>query len=410
MADYALTLAALVALLAGLALGKAWERYKLRDGRWIDRRKLRDSPHYVQGLNYLLARQIDLAIEEIGKAAGLNQQAVEIQVLLGNLFREKGQVSRAIQTHQQLLQRPRLTRQEQSSVLLCLGLDYSRAGFVDRAVEAFSELLRLDPDNQYALLNLEKLHEDQHQWGEAYAIRQRLAALATAEQQPRHRTILAFLEDALGQEAVKRGELDRATERFHSAIDLDAAVVPAYLHLGDVQGRQGRPADAAVTWERAVAVAPERAYLAFDRLSSVYTQLGDPSRFAALCRRLIADSPKDWRAHLALAKYEAGEGRHHAAFGLLLQALAANPHAITVHQAVWHTLSTLHFDGRLVDRYVEDARQAVFYQDPHVCLRCHYRSTELLWQCPHCHEWNAFVEERLTPARDADGSAGVPGA
>jgi hypothetical protein len=26
-------------LLLGLAIGKAWERYKLRDGKWIDRRR-----------------------------------------------------------------------------------------------------------------------------------------------------------------------------------------------------------------------------------------------------------------------------------------------------------------------------------------------------------------------------------
>ena len=36
----------LVALLVGLTIGKAWERYKLRGGRWIDRRKARKSPHY----------------------------------------------------------------------------------------------------------------------------------------------------------------------------------------------------------------------------------------------------------------------------------------------------------------------------------------------------------------------------
>jgi lipopolysaccharide assembly protein B len=36
-----------------------------------------------------------------------------------------------------------------------------------------------------------------------------------------------------------------------------------------------------------------------------------------------------------------------------------------------------------------------------VCMRCRYRSTELLWQCPHCHDWNTFVEERIAPAQDA---------
>ncbi len=65
MDSYATLLTALVALLAGLAIGKAWERYKLRDGRWIDRRRARESPHYMLGLNFLVANQIDPAIEEL---------------------------------------------------------------------------------------------------------------------------------------------------------------------------------------------------------------------------------------------------------------------------------------------------------------------------------------------------------
>src|SRR5690348_8437984 len=152
----------LLALLAGLAIGKAWERYKLRDGRWIDRRRARESPHYILGLNFLVANQIDLAIEELGKAAELDPDALEIHMILGNLYREKGQVGRAINVHQSLLRRPRLSRLEHAYVLLCLGLDFKRGGFVDRALEAFNEVLRLDAGNQYALVNLEKLYEEQH--------------------------------------------------------------------------------------------------------------------------------------------------------------------------------------------------------------------------------------------------------
>ena len=36
LAGYATFISVLLALLAGVAIGKAWERYKLRDGRWID--------------------------------------------------------------------------------------------------------------------------------------------------------------------------------------------------------------------------------------------------------------------------------------------------------------------------------------------------------------------------------------
>jgi lipopolysaccharide biosynthesis regulator YciM len=127
MGDYTLV-GVLVALLLGLTVGKAWERYKLRDGRWIDRRKARESPHYILGLNFLVANQIDPAIEELTRAAKLAPEALEIDMILGNLYREKGQVGRAIQVHQGLLQRPKLTSLEHAYVLLCLGLDFKLPG------------------------------------------------------------------------------------------------------------------------------------------------------------------------------------------------------------------------------------------------------------------------------------------
>ena len=65
-------------------------------------------------------------------------------MILGNLYREKGQVGKAITVHQSLLQRSKLSRLEHAYVLLCLGLDYKRGGFVERALEAFTEVLRLD--------------------------------------------------------------------------------------------------------------------------------------------------------------------------------------------------------------------------------------------------------------------------
>ena len=238
MTQYA-TLVALVALLAGLAIGKAWERYKLRDGKWFDRRRARESPHYLLGLNFLVSNQIDLAIEELTRAATLNADALEVHMMLGNLYREKGQVGKAITVHQSLLQRPKLSRLEHAYVLLCLGLDYKRGGFVDRALEAFTEVLRLDPKNEYALLNLQKLHEDQHQWSEAFDTRQRLAKLTDIGARPQNEAILAFLENEIGLEAMRRSDYAEAIRRFEGAIDLDARAVPAYLNLGDVRVLQG---------------------------------------------------------------------------------------------------------------------------------------------------------------------------
>jgi len=394
-------LAALIALLLGLTVGKAWERYKLRSGRLVDRRRVPESLHYIVGLNFLVTNQIDLAINELSKAAENLGDALEIHLLLGSLYREKGQVSRAINIHQSLLQRPSLTRLEQAHVLLCLGLDFKRGGFVDRALEAFNEVIRLDPHNQYALLNIEKLHEDQHQWQEAYDVRRSIGSQAGADE-GRNQAILAFLENEMGLQAVARGDYAGAVASFQSAIDLDGGVVPAYLNLGDIYARDDKMAQAAVVWEQVIDRVPDRAYLSFDRLSLAYDKLGTPERFSQLCRKLILSSAQDWRARLALARYLENRNDPEGALELLFEALVHNPHALNLHQAIWQVLARLDFERMLVQRYVELTRHAVFYMDPHICMRCRYRSTELLWQCPHCHEWNPFVEDRIAPAKEPE--------
>ena len=397
---YSPLLTALVGLLAGLAIGKIWERYVFRGDKWIDRRRARDSPHYILGLNFLVSNQIDLAIEELTRAASLDGDALEVPMILGNLYREKGQVGKAITVHQSLLQRASLTRVEHAYVLLCLGLDYKRGGFVDRALEAFNEVLRLDAKNEYALVNLQKLHEEQHQWSEAYDTRQRLTKLAAIDSRPQSQAILAFLENEIGLEAMRRNDYAEAARRFQAAIDSDARAVPAYLNLGDVRLAQGNEREAASTWETLVRVAPDRAYLAFDRLDALAVRTGKPESFSRLCHKLIEANPQDWRARLALSRHLITAGRASEALELLFAALVQNPHALGIHQAIWRALGQLRHPTTVVNRYSELTEHAVFYLDPHVCMRCRYRSTELLWQCPHCHDWNTFVEERIAPAQD----------
>ncbi len=403
MATELYLLAVLVALLIGLIVGKAWERYKLRDGRWIDRRRLRETPHYMLGLNFLVDNQVDQAIEELTAATSTDTDALEIQMILGNLCREKGQVGRAINVHQALLQRPDLTTLEQAYVLLCLGLDFRHGGFVDRALEAFQEVLRLDGRNRYALVNLQKLYEDQHQWAEALQAREQIAQIDVGRR-PDDQQILGFLRNEIGTAQQRAGDEAAAARTFTEAIDVDPRTVPAYLHLGDVRERQGNLPAAVEAWDRLIEAAPDRAYLAFERLERAYRTLGAPRRFIDLCQRLIDRDPQGWRGRLALSRHLEAAGQHRAAFDLLLDALPHHPHGLAIHQEIWEALAGLGFDASLVHKYVELTREAVFYLDPHVCRRCRYRSSELLWQCPQCHEWNTFVEERIAPAKDSPGA------
>jgi lipopolysaccharide biosynthesis regulator YciM len=389
MSDTAL-LAVLLAGIAGLLAGRAWAA-ALRQGE-RDRAGYRASPHYAQGLQYLAAGHTELAVTELAKVVRDDPDAVEVLQVLGSLLREIGQVERAIQTHQALLARRDLSRGERAQALASLGADFRRAGFLDRASRTFDEALAADPRNIQALFELQKVQEEQRQWSEAYRLRTRLSRLRKSDDS----LVLGYLQAEIGREALEVGDRDAAQKAFTTALALDRRVFPAHLGLADLFLARD-PARAATVLEEAIQVAPERAYLAFGRLERAYATGGQPSRFAELCERIIRDDPRDWRARLALAGHLRAQGKAAEAFGLLLRAVEVNPQALAAHLESWRAIDGLGVRPEAVQRYLATAEQAVFYRDPHICTACRYRADDMLWRCPHCHEWNTFVEERVGP-------------
>jgi lipopolysaccharide biosynthesis regulator YciM len=383
-------LAVLLAAIAGVLAGRAWAA-ALRRSEEGERAAFRSSPHYIQGLHYLAAGQRELAITELGKVVRDDREAAEVAQVLGNLLREAGQVERAIQVHQDVLGRGGLARGERAHVLTSLGTDFRKAGFLDRALRTYEEALAVDPRNIHALAGLQKLQEDQRDWKRAYELQTRLSRLRKTDDS----RVLGHLQAEMGREALRVGNRDAAEEAFKTALSLDSRVFPAYLGLADL-ALEGDPARAAAILERAIQASPDRAYLAFDRLARAWAAAGEPSRFVALCERIVDHDPRDWRARVTLSRHLRAEGRHEEAHGLLLRALEANPQIMLVHLEIWRALRAVGgLPGTPALRYVQAAEAAVFSRDPHLCTSCRYRADDMLWRCPHCHEWDTFVEERV---------------
>ena len=312
--------------------------------------------------------------------------------MASHLYREVGKVERAIEIHRDLLAHKDLTRSERAHALASLGTDYRKAGFLDRAAQAYADALRVDPRNLHALAGQQKLHEEQRQWREAYEIQTRIVRMRKSGDG----LVLGFLQAQMGREALAAGRRDLAEEAFLTALSLDRRVFPAHLGLAELWLDRD-PRRAGQLLEDAVAAVPERAYLAFPALQKAYAAAGEPSRFAALCERLVSQDPRDWRARLALARQLRDGGGAAEALGLLLRALEANPHVLLVHLEVWRTLRALGPLGPEEQRYVATVEASAVYVDPHICTVCRYRADDMPWRCPHCHEWNTFVEERVAP-------------
>jgi lipopolysaccharide biosynthesis regulator YciM len=382
----AVAIAALGGLLAGRAWTKALQKRPRGDAFF------RASAHFTQGLNYLAAGQPELAITELQKVSREDPDAVEVQQVLSHLLREAGHVEKAMKLHQRLLARGDLTRAERAYTLAGLGTDFRKAGFLDRALRVYEEVLSQDPNNIHALEGQQKLHEEQRQWREAYDVRAHLGRLRKSNDG----LVLGHLQAEMGRDAARAGQRAAAEACFKTALALDRRVFPAHLGLADLF-LDKEPERAASLLEDAIKLQPERAYLTFDRLRQAYSASGRPARFEELCERLLHEGPQDWRARVALARHLRAEGRLEEALGLLLRALEANPQVLVVHLEAWRTLRAMSPMGPAAERYIATAEEAVFYRDPHICTTCRYRADDMLWRCPHCHEWDTFVEERLSP-------------
>lgn len=98
------------------------------------------------------------AIDDLSRAMKNHHGAVETCSALGNLYRMRGELDRAIQMRSSLLARTDLEREDQARVWFELGRDYSRAGIIDRAHEALRRCLDIGGAHPALELELALLH------------------------------------------------------------------------------------------------------------------------------------------------------------------------------------------------------------------------------------------------------------
>ncbi len=168
-------------LLAGLFLLLAAAGWAL--GRFGERDDEEGAPpplniDYLKGLNFLLNEQTDQALEHFMKMVRVDDKTVETHFALGNLFRRRGEIDRAIRIHQNIIARPDLSNEIRDQAFSSLAKDYLKAGLLDRAESMF---LRLAEGTRYQVEALEQLcriYEQECEWQQAIDTSQKLEVLS----------------------------------------------------------------------------------------------------------------------------------------------------------------------------------------------------------------------------------------
>ena len=129
------------------ALGWITARYD----RGQQRRESRHVSHDVMhAMSALLADNTQQATDALLSAARSDPEATELHRAVGNLYRRRGLIDRAIEVHEAALRHPDLNLQERLRLMADLGRDYQAAGLFDRAEAVLTELLEHADDNALA--------------------------------------------------------------------------------------------------------------------------------------------------------------------------------------------------------------------------------------------------------------------
>ena len=375
-------LTAIVFLLIGLFLGK---RMRLPGDDKQPAAADRGDSSFFKGVQYLLSKDHDQAIEEFTKSVQVNSDTIETYVTLGNLYRSRGDIDRAIRIRQNIILRPNLDEKIKIGALFDLGKDYRKGGFLNRALKTFLQVSQKNPDDVRTLKEIERIYEGLKDWENAFATRQKIARLEKGH----HEHILAHHLVEAGKVYQEKDDFNKAKTLFSKAISVQKECVDAYLHLGDLHFKKQEYKKAIAAWKKVAEVAPQFTFLAYGRLEGAYTRMKnlEPVEvFLKECARLNPDA----FTHMALARYLYNKDDMEGALKETNNALSLNPGFWEARRFRGQMFLNKGASEDILADYGEIIEGLNVPYLRFRCVQCGFEPDELLWQCPQCNQWDTI--------------------
>lgn len=344
---------------------------------------------YYKGLNFLLNDQQDKAVDAFIEIVRLDPESADMHFALGNLFRRRGETERAIRIHQNLLARPDLPQDQKDHAQYELGMDYLKAGLLDRAEETFNTLL----NGAYAVQArraLLEIFQREKEWPRAIE-----AAIGLQESGAgsRQKQIAQFYCE-LAQDALVHMHPEQALELLDKSLQADRVNVRATMLTGDAQLAQGDVEAALVSWRRVEQLSVPHVALVAPRLMDGYRKVGRPQEGLNLLKSYLEQASSIdlievvYKAVLELDGLDAAKQlvsnelrRTPTLLGLdkLLEARLVDAPA--------NLVTELSMVKNLVHGYTQKLAR---YQ----CSHCGFKSRQFYWQCPGCSRWETYPPRR----------------
>lgn len=280
-------------------------------------------------LGALLEDDADRAEQALAAVVQEDSTQIEVYLALGQLYRRRGEVGRAIRIHQNLLLRNDLAPGHRERALRGLARDFRKGGFLQRAISAFEELRDRRPRDPEALAALARLRADVRDFDAAFAAHHRLVRATRQDGSAQEARLWFEQSEALASE----GKSDAARRALGKCLRCDPGMGGAWFRLGELEAERGKHKKALAAWKKALAADRRAAARIYPRLESAWAALGRAREFEAELRAELAQRPDDADARIALARTLAARGEGEQALAELEALFERAPDRLDAHAA-----------------------------------------------------------------------------
>jgi len=362
-------------------------------GWWIGRlnqekkRSLKNiHPEYFKGLNFVLNEQPDKAIEVFIRMTEVDSETVETHLALGNLFRRRGEVDRAIRVHQNLIARPTLNQDQRAHALLELGMDYMRSGLLDRAEKLFLELVNLDLYLNEAYSHLLEIYQQEKDWENAISVAKKNEIISGENFNP----IIAQFYCEIAENDLNVGKINNAKEKVDNAISFNSKCVRASIIEARIFQLKGKINYAIKSYKRLELQDSTYITEVISPLYDCYKEKGNISEFIKYLRELVKRY-SNIDTLLTLTELIAEHESEDVAINFVFQELRNRPTVQGVDKLVEYTLNK---SEGVTYEYLSAIKQLttklIEKKPTYKCSNCGFDAKILHWQCPGCKHWESI--------------------
>jgi lipopolysaccharide biosynthesis regulator YciM len=349
---------------------------------------------YVDGINYLLKNDTDRAIDVFVELASSDPESIELQFAVGALFRQRGEMQRALLVHQALLDRPDLSSVERNQALLAVGQDYLKSGMHDRAEQYLKrvDVNRTDPS---ALRLLIELYVTQRDWESAIQAAMKYQSLSGESQ----RELIAhfMMECAEVEFEEQRPELvmhwiDRAESEHPNS-------PRALIMLGKVFFAQGKYQDGLSLWKSIRENHPDFFVLVLPQFVETCRNLTRMSECLETLKEFFLEVPceETFQSIFQIQTELSGEVSAHQLARELFLKSGHSALIIPVFASLKGEMGNFEDASDVVFKKIADGLKTTLC---HKCESCGFEANSHYWRCPACQSWDTYSPIKTHTTRD----------